>query len=452
MQEFLIKKFLFPLHEKLLNRPTLKALRELESLENLTFSQIREYQWLKLKSLIRHAYHNVPYYRYHFDHLGCHPEDLKSWDDFFRLPFLTKNKIRENIGSLKAANLKPVDFIRMNTGGSTGEPLIFYVDRRRVAYDRAAHLRSRRWWGIDIGEREAVIWGSPIELSAQDRLKEFRDLLFNTKLLSAFRMDEKTMRDYILFLKRYKPKHIFGYASSIYLLSRFAETEGFSLRNLGVKSIFVTADTLYDYQRETISRVFSCPVANGYGGRDLGFVAHECPFGSMHVTEDIIVEILRGDKPAPPGELGEIVVTHLDNYAMPFIRYRSGDLAILGKDFCNCGRNSLVLIRVEGRATDFVVTPTGKIMHALSLIYILRDLSGIKSFKIIQENKELFRILVVKDRAYSLDLESVIRQEINKLMEKPVEIIFEYVDEIPPEKSGKYRYVVSKVSIPWLMS
>lgn len=450
MQAYVIKHILFPLHEKVLRRPTLRALTELERIERLPSEHIQEYQWRKLKALLRHAYQHVPYYRYLFQKLDFHPQDLRDWSDFAKLPFLTKEIIRHNIGSLKAKNLGPKDFIRMNTGGSTGEPLIFYVDRRRVAYDRAAHFRARRWWGVEIGEREVVLWGSPIELSAQDRLKECRDKVFNTKLLSAFRMSEEKMREYAQIIKKYRPKHMFGYASSFYLFSKFLRAHNIDLKDLGLKVIFVTADTLYDYQRAFISETFGCPVANGYGGRDLGFVAHECPLGGMHLTEDIYVEIIRDNKPVQPGELGEIVVTHLDNYAMPFIRYRSGDLAILSDKLCPCGRGSTLLKGIEGRATDFIVTPSGKIMHALSLIYILRDLPDIKAFKVIQKAKDYLVILLVKGPGFSENTEGKIKEEVRKIMEAPININFQYVKEIEPEKSGKYRYVVSEVPIDFL--
>jgi len=447
MYSLLIKHILFPLHERLLGRQTLACLQELEKIQWDPLEKIRQYQWQKLKALLNHAYKNVPFYQKRFKQIGATPEDIKSFEDFAKLPFLTKKDIRENFSDICACNLSKRDFIRMNTGGSTGEPLIFYVDRRRIGYDRAAHLRARRWWGIDIGEKEIVLWGSPIELSTQDKLKDIRDWLFNTRLLSAFKMSEAMMFKYAKIIKKYKPKHIFGYPSSIYLFSQFLKKHNIDLSDIGIKVIFVTADMLYDFQRKTIQETFQCPVANGYGGRDSGFIAHECPAGSMHITEDIYVEFINTNKPVEPGERGEIIVTHLDNYIMPFIRYRTGDVASPENKICTCKRGSPLMSNIEGRTTDFIITPSGKIMHALSLIYILRDLEGIEAFKIIQKKKDYLIIKIVKNQKFTAKTQNKIKDEIIKTMESPVHIEIQFVNEIEPEKSGKYRYVISEVPI-----
>jgi len=447
MYSLFIKHILFPLHEKLLGRPTLACLRELERTQWYPPEKIQAYQWQKLKALLRHAYENVQYYREKFEKLKVTPEDIQSFDDFSKLPFTTKKDMRENFAKFCAQNMKKSEFIRMNTGGSSGEPLIFYVDKRRVSYDRAAHLRARRWWGIDIGDKEIVIWGSPIEISAQDKLKDIRDWFFNTRLLSAFKMSEKTMFEYANIIKKYRPKHLFGYASSIYFFSQFLRRHNIDLSNVGIQVIFVTADMLYDYQRDAIQEFFQCPVANGYGARDAGFVAHECPAGGMHITEDIYVEFIKDNKPVGPEDRGEIVVTHLDNYAMPFIRYRTGDVARPEGKLCSCGRGLRLMGAIEGRTTDFIVTPGGKIMHALSLIYILRDLEGIEAFKVIQKKPDYLLIQIVKNNRFTSGTKQKIEEEINKMMEAKVHIDFQFTNEIPPEKSGKYRYVISEVPV-----
>ena len=124
------------------------------------------------------------------------------------------------------------------------------------------------------------------------------------------------------------------------------------LRNIGLKAIFCTGEVLYDHQRELISETFGVPVANGYGARDAGFIAHECPAGKMHIAaEHVIVEILdESGQSVPKGEVGEIVITNLDGYAMPFIRYKTGDLGALADEQCPCGRG-LPLMKEIGRAS-----------------------------------------------------------------------------------------------------
>ncbi len=199
---------------------------------------------------------------------------------------------------------------------------------------------------------------------------------------------------------------------------------------------------------DKISDTFGCPVANGYGGRDAGFIAHECPAGGMHITaEDIIVEIVdSNDHPLPHGESGEIVVTHLASRDFPFIRYRTGDIGILDDRTCDCGRGLPLLREIQGRSTDFVVAQDGTVMHGLALIYILRDMSEIKVFKIIQESLDFTRIQVVAETGLHPSQISRITESFQTRLGWDVKIKVEQVSEIPAEKSGKFRYVVSKVA------
>ena len=182
--------------------------------------------------------------------------------------------------------------------------------------------------------------------------------------------------------------------------------------DLGIQVAFVTSEKLYEHQREIITEVFGCPVANGYGGRDAGFIAHACPEGGMHITaEDIVVEIVdREGRALPPGESGEIVVTHLATRDFPFIRYRTGDVGVLDDRLCSCGRGLPLLKEIQGRTTDFVVAQDGTVLHGLALIYVMRDLPGIAEFKIIQESLERVRVQIVAKENFSRDSENRIKE------------------------------------------
>jgi phenylacetate-CoA ligase len=215
--------------------------------------------------------------------------------------------------------------------------------------------------------------------------------------------------------------------------------------DLGIEVAFVTSERLYDDQRECIGKVFGCRVANGYGGRDAGFIAHECPAGNLHITaEDVIVELLdESGEPVPAGQVGEIVVTHLATPDFPFIRYRTGDMGVQSGKACACGRGLPVLDEVQGRSTDFVVAQDGTVMHGLALIYVLRDLPGVGAFKIVQHTLDHTEVLVVPGQGWSDAHPDTIVRGLQARLGQGVRISVQQVDQIPPEKSGKFRYIVS---------
>lgn len=441
----LVSRVLFPMHELLKRHTSVAVRRSLERSQWSSPAELQALQLQRLRRLLERAHRSVPYYRDLFRDIGFDPaRDLKSLDDLARLPRLDKPLIRANAERLKAEDA--VGLARFNTGGSSGEPLIFHIGRERVSHDVAAKWRATRWWDVDIGDPEMVVWGSPIELGAQDGVRAVRDRMLRTELLPAFQMSAEKLDGFLARIRAARPRMLFGYPSALSHIARHAKARGQRMDDLGIKVAFVTSERLYDEQREQIASTFGCPVANGYGGRDAGFIAHQCPQGGMHITaEDIIVETLDPDgRPVAPGTAGEIVVTHLATGDFPFIRYRTGDVGILGDSACACGRGLPLLKEIQGRTTDFLVTRDGTVMHGLALVYILRDLSQVKAFKIVQESLDLTRVQVVTDTSLS-GIHQTIVNGFKSRLGAGVEVEVEQVEAIAPEKSGKFRYVISKV-------
>ncbi|MDO8651362.1 MAG: AMP-binding protein [Undibacterium sp.] len=444
----LVSGVFFPLHERLKKHQTVTLRRQMEQSQWWSAEQLQALQLSRLKQLLSHAQQHVPYYRQLFAQLGFEAAQVASLDDLARLPFLNKADIRANTEALKSEQAQHL--ARFNTGGSSGEPLIFFIGKERVSHDVAAKWRATRWWDVDIGDREIVVWGSPIELGAQDNVRAMRDKLFRTKLLPAFEMSMQKLDDFLEQIRQTRPKMLFGYPSALSHFARHAAHRGLRMDDLGIQVAFVTSERLYDEQRSQIAETFGCRVANGYGGRDAGFIAHQCPQGSMHITaEDIIVEIVNPQGLAvAAGEAGEIVVTHLATSEFPFIRYRTGDIGVLADTPCACGRGLPVLKEIQGRSTDFLIAQNGTVMHGLALIYILRDLPQVRAFKIIQESLDLTRVLVVPEHELNSELSEKIVQGFQARLGTGVTIQVEQVAEIPAEKSGKFRYVISKVAPP----
>ena len=441
----LCSEVLFPLHERLKGHASLRIRRELETTQWWPAQRLQELQLARLRNLLQAAQQQVPYYRKLFAEHRFEPATVSSIADLERLPFLTKALIRANLERLRATNAKHL--ARSNTGGSSGEPLIFFLGKNRVAHDVAAKWRATRWWGVDIGDPEIVVWGSPIELGAQDRLRSPRDKLLRTRLLPAFEMSHEKLDRFVAEICQMRPTMLFGYPSALAHIARHVRTTGQRVDNLGIKVAFVTSERLYEDQRTIIAETFGCRVANGYGGRDGGFIAHECPDGELHITaEDIIVEIVdEQGKRLPEGQSGEIVVTHLATADFPFVRYRTGDVGLVSNRPCTCGRGLAILSDIQGRTTEFVVAENGTIMHGLALIYVLRALPGIASFKIVQESLSRTRVLIVPDAGFAAETRATIEHGLRERLGAQVDIAIDIVSQIPSERSGKFRYVVSHV-------
>ncbi len=436
---------IFPLHERAKGHRTVELRQRLETSQWWAPEQIAADRDRRLRDFLCRIGRSVPHYQTLFKTLGFDPAASRSAADLQALPLLTKADIRANPELFKAQPHGPLT--RCNTGGSSGEPLIFYMGLARKSHDVAAKWRATRWWGVDIGDKELVVWGSPIELGSQDRVRRLRDGLLRSHLLPAFEMSPGKIDGFIASIRQQRPAMLFGYPSSLSLIASQAERLGIRLDDLGIRVVFVTSERLYDEQRSTLARVFGCPVANGYGARDAGFIAHQCPSGSLHISaEDIVVETVRPDgAPAAPGEAGEIVVTHLGTDDFPLVRYRTGDVGILGQQRCACGRGLPVLQEVQGRSTDFVVARDGTVMHGLALIYTLRDLPGVQRFRIEQVSLDETRVQVVADAGFSAASQQRIVRDFKARLGDSVRIVVEQVAGIESEASGKFRYVVSRV-------
>lgn len=448
MYNKLVKHIIFPLHEKILGRETYQFLGRLEKEQYLDRQELELLRFRKLKALLIHAGKNISFYRQRFSDAGFSPEKMQAIEDIRVLPLLSKEEIRKNLDRMKWKNT-PGGLFRYNTGGSSGKPLVFYFDRRRQAYDAAARALTHKWWDVDIGDKELYLWGSPLEITKQDKMKDLRDWLTNDLLISAFEISEKKVPGMIEKIKIFKPKCVFGYPSTIALFCELAGKLGYRLDTEGVNVVFSTAEVLYDHQRESISKSFGgVPVTDCYGSREGGFVCHECKQGRYHVIEpNYVIEFLQDGRDVGIGEDGEVVLTHLDAWGMPFIRYRTGDVAQPGEGDCTCGRTWRTIRNIRGRTTDFIVTPDGRWQHALSVIYVVRDIEGVDEFKIIQHRPDEVEVLIkTHPEIFPDNGQTRIVQGFKKRMGNEVNVTVNFVDEVPRDASGKYRYVVSKAA------
>lgn len=407
---------------------------------------VRADQWKRLKGLLEHAYAHTTFYHDRLKSLGITPADIRTWQDFEKLPLLTKDEIRANRDAMVADNIPKDRLFPKKTSGSTGVSLSFFVDEDSLQWKRGCALRHDEWTGWRLGERIGAVWGNP------EYKKSWRGYVRNTLLergtfLDTLRMDEEAMTNFHAEIRREKPTLLFGHAHSLYLFARFVQQN--ELSPIRPKGIISTAMVLHDFERDLIEEVFDCKVTNRYGCEEVSLIACECEaHQGLHVNMDTLnFECLRDGKPAPARETGAVVVTDLTNFGMPFIRYLVGDTARMAEKPCSCGRTYPLIESLEGRIADYVRTPDGEYISGISLTEnFAMVLEGVKQMQIVQDRLDhlLFRVVQGEDgqdQALRGDIARLVLERFGSSMRHDVE----YVDSIQSETSGKYRFCVSKL-------
>ncbi len=443
----ILRKCAFSTYHDLFRRDgTGRAWRFLEESQWWDADQLEEYQHEKLAKLLRHAYNNVPYYRKIFQEAWILESELENPGCLKRLPLLDKSIIRVNYRDLCVDNISQYQTNESSTSGSTGESLFFLVDETNGAYRRTSTFRNFGWCGISPFDRQVLLWDArfdePPQKTVSDRLKlGARPVLF----LSFYDLSEAMMANYIKRLQAFRPKLFVSYPSPMEHFAEYCIDQ--DLRIPSLKAVICSAEQLFEHQREIIKKAFDVPVFNRYGCREFADVAQECDeHNGLHVNvERVYVEIIDEDgEPCPPGKLGELVITDLDNYAMPFIRYRIGDMAAWGERDCPCGRGLPLLDRVEGRSFDLIKTKSGRYLSGTFWTLLLRHISqDIVALQVRQDNIAGVEILLkMPSGQLSHESEQLLRR---KIAEKApdLEVHIKYVDHIPLTKSGKRRFVVS---------
>ena len=451
MRAFIARDIVYLLQEAISHRPTFSYVAELEKSQWLSRSDLEALQLAKLERLLANALEHSPWHAERIRAAGLDPSENGGLTlaDLRRLPTMNKQDASANRERLVWRGV-PGGVFKYNTGGSSGATLIFFFGRERQASDAAGRIRARRWWGVEFGEPEVFLWGAPVELNKTDRIKTLRDRLLNQLVLNAFEMSVANMDTYIEAIQRFDPACMYGYASSMALLAGRVRERGLKLKLPRLKVICTTGEPLFPHQRELISEVFGVPVANEFGSRDVGLTALESPAGQMLLlSESIILEVLDPDgHPVAPGEVGEAVMTGLCSSAQPFIRYRTGDMVRASDEPCKQGRGLHVLGEVIGRSTDFIVRADGTVMHALAIIYVFRAVPGVQEFKFIQHTTEDAEALVVPSPVWEDAMRERIVAGVRARLGDSVRVDVKTVEQIPPDASGKFRYVVSHVSLP----
>lgn len=445
MLSWLSKHVFFPLWELKDGAHRAEYLAELSSSQWQSAESLRMAQWQRLCEIVRHAANHCPYYQRQFAAIGFDGK-LKDWDDFRRLPPLSKQDIRDNADALISREYARSDLVEARTGGSTGTALTIFADRRCRELRNAAAMRSDHWAGWDVGMKIAAVWGNP---PVADTLKQkLRNLLLDRYIyLDTMDISEYSVRQFIDLWRREKPQVMFGHSHSLFILAGYVEKLVAS--DLRPRGIISTSMQLLDPERQVIERAFGCRVTNRYGCEEVSLIACECEqHDGLHLNmEHVVVEFLRDDgSPAQPGEDANIVVTELINRGMPLIRYRVGDMGVLGERACACGRGLPLMERVTGRRADFLKRRDGSLVAGVSLVErTLTAIPGIEQMQLVQDRIDCLEVRIVRDQRFDEAAARALIGEIQGVFGDGTEIRLSMVTALDQTPSGKYRFSICNV-------
>jgi len=443
----MLHKSLFVIGYSFKNKDFLKQYNFVKKNEFESYETLKRYQEEKLQRLIQFSYNNVPYYHKLFEKLNLKPEDIQSIEDLQKLPILTKEIIRKHQRDFIPTNLKEQKYVNSSTGGSTGEPLQYRLSKEDEILGLAImYALSWGYAGYKLGDKVGVIAGSSLMPSTKSKLTDnIKAFMMNYKKYSSFDLNDKYMDEIVTELNKFKPRYLRGYASSIYLFARHIKDKDLNI-DFYPKGVFTTAEVLFEHQRELIENVFNCKVFDQYGLNDGGVSAYECKMHKgIHVdmTRSILEVVDENGNQLEAGKGGEILATSLYNYAMPFIRYDTGDLGILSDEKCKCGRELPLLKKIIGRTTDYLEFSNGAIIGT-PILTVLFGKFDIIQYQIVQKDLDTISVNIVKGKNYSEDDEKEIRDTFYKHV-GDVNIKFNYVDKIETTGAGKWKFIVREV-------
>ncbi|MGE5846556.1 MAG: phenylacetate--CoA ligase family protein [Ignavibacteria bacterium] len=402
-----------------------------EALDELRFSL--------LKKQLLHSYRTIPYYKKTFDEAGVSPEKLKSINDLVYFPIINKNIVRLHYSELinRKAFLK--NKFKSHTSGSTGQPMWTYYDL--ISWIRKKYLvkaRARLECGIKFNERIAIFEAASPEYT-EKRNKSFlyKAILPRVKVFSIFEPLDRTIEK----LYRFSPQALYGSPSYFFQLAQLLAKKNFPIPS--IKRLFTSSEYLQENVRNYIEKIFKADLYDIYGSTEFKEAAWECEMHEgYHINEDeVIVEVLNDERPAPAGVPGSIVITDLRNTAMPLIRYQMHDKGMLIEKKCSCGRTFSLMKPYAGRSSEYIILPGDEILSPYLFTTSIEKIDGLLQYQIIQtEKKKLTARIITSDDNFNTVADAV-RKILSGITKHLMEIEIERSTGIETEENGKFKVV-----------
>jgi phenylacetate-CoA ligase len=445
-QELLVAAAGWRSHRARFGAPFRRVLHELRETDALDADGVRRDQERRLREMVAFAAATVPYYRELFQHEGIDPAAIRGLDDLSRIPLLDKETVRARAVEFKSEAVPSREILPAHSSGSTGSALPLFHSREGLGWEYAVIWRQREWFGLQPGERFAAFGGQPVVPLAQQEPPFWRyDRARARMLFSLYHMTASNLRCYASELRRGGYRFWQGYPSSLALVSGALLDHGVELGDAAPRAVFTSSETLLDFQRERITRAaLGASVADRYGNSELSVSALQCPEGGYHVDTEFCAVEIDPHEETDEWVRGEVISTGFANRAMPFLRYRTGDVATLRKrGGCACGRARPQLERIDGRLEDYVVTPDGRRVGRLD--HVFKDALAVQEAQIHQSDTHRILVRIVPRPEFDAAAQRRLEREFRKRLGGQILIDFDEVQAIPRLANGKFRAVISEL-------
>lgn len=428
-----------PLYNYLKKDYSLKYVADVERFNALPLEEIQRFQLERVRFIADYAAKNTQYYEKLFKSIGLDDPLHLSWDDYARIPVLTKDIIRQEQDNLVSRLFQENDLRKTATGGTTSSPMPFFSDWDSMYRKRSATIAFDKWFGYQPGIQSAYLWQARQDMI---ELKGFKQKLINTLVhrntfLAGSPLDDEIMERYYQRLKQLSPKLLQAYPTPLEIFAQFLDDKNY---HLNIPAISSTAEPLLDHQKPLIEKVFGSKPFNWYGAREAGRIASECrQHNGMHINANGLYLEINQSNYGDNG-FGSIILTDLWNVGMPMLRYEIGDLGVLSNDPCPCGCELPRLMDMYGRVNDTFINSKGqKIPGVWFPNQFVKSCDEIKEMQILQHDIAKFEFLIVKGENYSVATEQWLKEKLDEFMLGENAVTISYVSEIPREKSGKVR-------------
>ena len=427
---------IYPLAEKVKHTNSMVWYKRIQDMNTWSREKIKVWQEAQLQRIVHQAYEHTVYWRRVFDERGLKPSDIQTAEDLKKLPIITKDDIRAHYEKLVPDNAEQFRHRVGKTGGTTGEPMQFLDDENVWGYVSANKIIAWRTTGYRFGDPFMALGSASIFKKKASFVRRAIDAIRNERAYNSMNLDGELCRKYIEILEKQHIHYIYGYASAIYLVAKYALDHKIDMSHM--RGAFTTSENLTDVYRETIEKAFGCRVMDCYGARDAAVTAYEITPGNYHLGYSAILEVVDEFEPGK----GTLIATNLLNMAFPLLRYDYGDAGELDN---NCpDYNGQVLHKIYGRVSDVLRLDNGHVLTSPGFTILMRNFD-VKAYDIQKLSGSLVRMQVVVGENWTKADEKKLIKEMERFCGEGCAFSLEYVEKFEPLKNGKRRYFMNNL-------